>query len=478
MSAPATESEPTAVGATDVRDLVWAAAGGLNPDDRQVFELMVRHGLSAPDVAAVLGIAPDHAHARLSRARGQLERALGALLVAPAALWQRIRLTSSEPGGQAARQQITARTDRFDAATGFPLAARTARGGRLATAAMAAVVVLLLLLGGYAGMRLLDTGDPAATTVGTGPTATGAAPTGPATTPAPVATTPSPSPPPTTAGPVETTAAAPGPAGTPSASSSPGPSPIASATGSPAPPPFSVTAEASTRCGGTVSAPTFYLVVTATATGGDVRLGRPVLVGPARQQTTVDVDDPVRHHGPHAGRPDRRHHGHLVGERGQRHRREGEHRHDGHHGGLPGGRLMPLRRRYGTTGHVQSDAAAVTPAGVATRRGGDRSAARRTRCRPDPPARRCRRCGRRAERRRGRSARQPPPAGRRPPGAARSAAGSAPLSAPRACHPMRPMRLSCRRAVTGSRSARPGPTPGASPAPCSRTGRPAGCRHR
>ena len=62
-----------------------------------------------------------------------------------------------------------------------------------------------------------------------------AAPTGPATTPAPVATTPSPSPPPTTAGPVETTAAAPGPAGTPSASSSPGPSPTASATGSPAP---------------------------------------------------------------------------------------------------------------------------------------------------------------------------------------------------------------------------------------------------
>jgi DNA-directed RNA polymerase specialized sigma24 family protein len=56
---PATESEPTAVGATDVRDLVWAGAGGLNPGDRQVFELMVRHGLSASDVAAVLGISPD-----------------------------------------------------------------------------------------------------------------------------------------------------------------------------------------------------------------------------------------------------------------------------------------------------------------------------------------------------------------------------------------------------------------------------------
>ncbi len=70
------------VHADELRDLVWAAADGLSPGDREVFELMVRHGLGAADVAPLLGVTADHAHARLSRARVQLERSLGALLVA------------------------------------------------------------------------------------------------------------------------------------------------------------------------------------------------------------------------------------------------------------------------------------------------------------------------------------------------------------------------------------------------------------
>lgn len=70
------------VHADELRDLVWAAADGLSSGDREVFELMVRHGLGATDVAALLGVTADHAHARLSRARVQLERSLGALLVA------------------------------------------------------------------------------------------------------------------------------------------------------------------------------------------------------------------------------------------------------------------------------------------------------------------------------------------------------------------------------------------------------------
>ncbi|MFY1637967.1 sigma-70 family RNA polymerase sigma factor [Solwaraspora sp. WMMB335] len=65
-----------------LRELVWAAAAGLNPGDRQVLELSVRHDLSAAEVGAVLGVSADHAHARLSRVRAQLERAVGALLVA------------------------------------------------------------------------------------------------------------------------------------------------------------------------------------------------------------------------------------------------------------------------------------------------------------------------------------------------------------------------------------------------------------
>lgn len=71
-----------AVQAAEVSALVHAAAAGLNDGDREVIELAIRHDLSAGAVATVLGVSPNHAHARLSRARTQLEAALGALLVA------------------------------------------------------------------------------------------------------------------------------------------------------------------------------------------------------------------------------------------------------------------------------------------------------------------------------------------------------------------------------------------------------------
>ena len=66
----------------DVRSLIWAAIQGLNPGEREVFELNVRHELEGADLAAALGVSANHAHALLSRARGQLEKSLGALLVA------------------------------------------------------------------------------------------------------------------------------------------------------------------------------------------------------------------------------------------------------------------------------------------------------------------------------------------------------------------------------------------------------------
>ncbi|HZP50997.1 sigma-70 family RNA polymerase sigma factor [Actinocrinis sp.] len=66
----------------DVRGLIWAAIQGLNPSEREVFELNVRHELEGADLAAALGVSANHAHALLSRARGQLEKSLGALLVA------------------------------------------------------------------------------------------------------------------------------------------------------------------------------------------------------------------------------------------------------------------------------------------------------------------------------------------------------------------------------------------------------------
>jgi RNA polymerase sigma factor (sigma-70 family) len=67
-----------------LRDLVRAAIMGLNPGDQEVIELSLRHELHGPDLADALGVPRNHAHALLSRARSQLEKSLGALLVARA----------------------------------------------------------------------------------------------------------------------------------------------------------------------------------------------------------------------------------------------------------------------------------------------------------------------------------------------------------------------------------------------------------
>jgi RNA polymerase sigma factor (sigma-70 family) len=65
-----------------LRDLVRAAITGLNPGDQEVIELSLRHELEGADLADALGVPRNHAHALLSRARGQLEKSLGALVVA------------------------------------------------------------------------------------------------------------------------------------------------------------------------------------------------------------------------------------------------------------------------------------------------------------------------------------------------------------------------------------------------------------
>jgi len=66
----------------DLRALVRDALGGVGPTEREVLELQLRQGLSGGEVADVLGISRNHAHALLSRARDQLETSLGALVVA------------------------------------------------------------------------------------------------------------------------------------------------------------------------------------------------------------------------------------------------------------------------------------------------------------------------------------------------------------------------------------------------------------
>jgi RNA polymerase sigma factor (sigma-70 family) len=66
----------------ELRGLVVDALSGLNPSDREVIELNLRHVLDGEGLADALGVSRNHAHALASRARSQFEGSLGALLVA------------------------------------------------------------------------------------------------------------------------------------------------------------------------------------------------------------------------------------------------------------------------------------------------------------------------------------------------------------------------------------------------------------
>ena len=66
----------------ELQELVRAAIDGLNPGERDVIELSLVAELDGDELADALGVSRNHAHAQLSRARSQLERSLGALIVA------------------------------------------------------------------------------------------------------------------------------------------------------------------------------------------------------------------------------------------------------------------------------------------------------------------------------------------------------------------------------------------------------------
>jgi RNA polymerase sigma factor (sigma-70 family) len=66
----------------DLRRLLRSAVRGLNTGEQDLIELQLQQGLEVAEIADVLGVSRNHAHALLSRARDQLEISLGALLVA------------------------------------------------------------------------------------------------------------------------------------------------------------------------------------------------------------------------------------------------------------------------------------------------------------------------------------------------------------------------------------------------------------
>lgn len=65
-----------------LRDLVWSAAAGLSERDRALLDLHLRQGLDGAELGEAMGVSAGHAYVLLTRLRDQVERSLGALLIA------------------------------------------------------------------------------------------------------------------------------------------------------------------------------------------------------------------------------------------------------------------------------------------------------------------------------------------------------------------------------------------------------------
>ncbi len=70
------------VARSELQQLVWDAAGGLAERDRALLDLHLRQGLDGAELGEAMGVSASNAYVMMNRLRGQLERSLGALLVA------------------------------------------------------------------------------------------------------------------------------------------------------------------------------------------------------------------------------------------------------------------------------------------------------------------------------------------------------------------------------------------------------------
>ena len=65
-----------------LRDLVWDASAGLADRDRAMLDLHLRQGLEGAELGEAMGVSASNAYVMLNRLKAQVERSLGALLIA------------------------------------------------------------------------------------------------------------------------------------------------------------------------------------------------------------------------------------------------------------------------------------------------------------------------------------------------------------------------------------------------------------
>ena len=81
MSGPEVEPD-RGTRTAELQELVWSAAAGLAPRDQALLDLNLRQGLAGQDLADAMGTSLNNSYVMLSRLRDQVERSLGALLIA------------------------------------------------------------------------------------------------------------------------------------------------------------------------------------------------------------------------------------------------------------------------------------------------------------------------------------------------------------------------------------------------------------
>jgi RNA polymerase sigma factor (sigma-70 family) len=82
MADTTTDDPEQAAEQSALRDLVWNAAAGLSDRDRALLDLHLRQGLDGAELGEAMGVSANNAYVMLTRLRTQVERSLGALLVA------------------------------------------------------------------------------------------------------------------------------------------------------------------------------------------------------------------------------------------------------------------------------------------------------------------------------------------------------------------------------------------------------------
>jgi RNA polymerase sigma factor (sigma-70 family) len=182
----------------ELRAMVAAALAGLDPMEREIGELNLRHGLGGADLAAVLGVPAKQAHALAARARAHLEsslrtppavgsapqpslaRLLGMLMVPTLPNGMRDRIVAfaadPSPGAAAHRARVAERAAPFGA-DGFPvqlakLAMPRWRGGPVLAAAAAAAALALLGGGMYYANYASSSSSPQPSAAATVPAST------------------------------------------------------------------------------------------------------------------------------------------------------------------------------------------------------------------------------------------------------------------------------------------------------------------